>query len=1300
MNPFRSRKKSHDGGDPIQRSSSEEVPVVPSTSRGRTFRRKKVQVEPKVELDLSKALPSSDDFRTSLLMPNLSARFSMLREQDDPKTKIGKANDDSVLFPKRVSRLNLFAHEGLSDIAEVTSLAGSIRPPFAYGRTASYASTTDDYGTDDDTSQGGSVMSRSKPGQGNKFFGGRQKIYKIPMGASASAKDVSTIDGRQHVPRRGMGKAVYDDDIAMSAFQALRAREKEELGEQDESSRAEHSARSSSDRRGSSPPSGYNRNRETSSSTASVPPTTRVSTAATSITSQSASPLHGPTYVKSESPVNEISSTKQYSPSASGPERTSTKSKRLYGQGLDKQMHEQQSSAVHRLETLQRQRGFAGTAFPIGVSQSRSATNLNDRYQRPGPLYASTHFRAGSPPPSARGTSLGGFALGLNEESTNAIDRDVDSGFGKLPLMSPPMSPNADVSTLVASLEPNDVGKATASGVFNKPRLQFNEQQYAQRQLQLQEGRETPPLRGPSRTDSYSERGSRTRNDSSASMQSVCGLKKAQVDSPLHDQPLGVVPEASSAVARPPPNNDYKHVEGTFLAGISGSEAGSDYERGPSLDLPTLQPETYRNSSKTAVESLQPLRLSGDQGSNLTDEESEIPFLEVADESEVTRIDAAPSSLSHAMSGDASNTESPVHELDSPTLGPAIPAGLSGLIRTHLRNESNQSSIYPSSLPAEPSQTTESMKNDILHDSLISKEYTKKHDEEWYNIGSGPADCTADQEAMQDPLSQRAQQILEQAKQLRNGPSKVQQITGSRGYDKAQQILGGEAPRGSGGSPVVSWQEQLKEHHHSRGDSSETQKEREDFASELANRRKRVQENLKSYADAESRSSSPMPGNYGQDASSTQATGAFGLLKKASGGSLIGRNDNASKAMKMLGIGAVTSNGFLAHSPNNTDELSSSLKNGLSPAPPRTTDSSGPFSMSATSSGPSFKERSIGAERRNRFQNRQLIPPSMRRDHSDSDHSAQPSPEPNGYFVKPRNETFSTASVHGYQPNIQPSRKYSPPRQLESVSDRMHPPRSQSAMSTRSRSNSRSNATYSIDPRSLQSVYHNNYPASIGRNPRASPVVPYAAHTTPPLYDTSPAQSALSSPTMVPAGAYPSKTRVLAVRKRSVNKSDISDPTFINCTSSVATVDLDPSASLRNGMVSPDVYKPPVPPLNPRRKGAPNQNVFTGFGNKSIRNEQPYSPHSPSQFYAPHNHQQTSNLARSIPTRTVTEPYEERNTFSADESQPSPRRQRLRKTSSEGGNMAARARHQALMEQNPAMPSTPTLSQAEDGSMF
>src|SRR5436189_99987 len=162
MNRFRSRKRLKEPrGDT-------DVPAMPSLSSKSFKKGRKDQVETKVVLDLSTALPSSDEFRTSLLMPKLSARFSMLREQDDPNSKLGKANDDSVLFPRRASRLDIFGHSQLADIAEVSSLHGSGRPSFAIGR-RSFAEG-EGYGTDD-SSPGSSMINRPKRGEGNNLFG-------------------------------------------------------------------------------------------------------------------------------------------------------------------------------------------------------------------------------------------------------------------------------------------------------------------------------------------------------------------------------------------------------------------------------------------------------------------------------------------------------------------------------------------------------------------------------------------------------------------------------------------------------------------------------------------------------------------------------------------------------------------------------------------------------------------------------------------------------------------------------------------------------------------------------------------------------------------------------------------------------------------------------------------------------------------------------------------------------------------------------------------------------------------------
>src|SRR5688500_11920749 len=111
MNRFRKQKKAKEAPESQTRGSTEsDVPTV-HTKKSRTFGRlKKHEPEPipEPEFDVANALPPTDDFRTSLLMSGLSARFSMLREQDDPKSKIGKASDDSVLFPNQGTKFNDF----------------------------------------------------------------------------------------------------------------------------------------------------------------------------------------------------------------------------------------------------------------------------------------------------------------------------------------------------------------------------------------------------------------------------------------------------------------------------------------------------------------------------------------------------------------------------------------------------------------------------------------------------------------------------------------------------------------------------------------------------------------------------------------------------------------------------------------------------------------------------------------------------------------------------------------------------------------------------------------------------------------------------------------------------------------------------------------------------------------------------------------------------------------------------------------------------------------------------------------
>ncbi|KAL1843121.1 hypothetical protein VTJ49DRAFT_3068 [Mycothermus thermophilus] len=424
MNRFRTKKRAKD--DLATGRSSED-----SEHSGLSFFRKgkkTQQEEVKKEFDLSTALPSTDDFRTSLLMSNLSARFSMLREQDDPNTKIGKASDDSVLYPKRQSRMAEFgfgaSSSGLSDIAEVESIRGG-----TFLRAQSVSSDDPDAST-----TGGSVMSRSRPTEGNNLFGGRQKIYKIPANSSSGLT----------------GRAVYEDDVALSAFQRWRQAEREKALEGLTGGAVSTEAEDETAKdRSESPFAGYNRKRETTSTTSSSSVAGRNSTAATSITSQPTS-----TAKDGQSPTV---------PSSTGvtvAERNVTRTRRLYEQGFNQNSKEPQNSVLSNLARPQ----------PFATKSADSVPTLG--------------LRSLSPPATSRKVEALGSSL--------KAQTDAKPTLGGLAPLSPPISEGEQV---VLPILPQDVGKATALGIFDKPSTPYDESQYVQRQLQLQQGRETPTQR-------------------------------------------------------------------------------------------------------------------------------------------------------------------------------------------------------------------------------------------------------------------------------------------------------------------------------------------------------------------------------------------------------------------------------------------------------------------------------------------------------------------------------------------------------------------------------------------------------------------------------------------------------------------------------------------------------------------------------------------------------------------------------------------------------------------------------------
>ena len=1222
MNRFRSRKKSHGEGTSREGSRrpsmDNDVPALPSFAK--SFKRKKQNIpEQKPQLDLSTVLPPSDDFRTSLLMPKLSARFSMLKEQDDPSSMLGKANDDSVIFPKRASRLDLFSSRpGLGDISEDDALRGPIRPPFLTTRTESY-------GSDGNTTDDGSMMSRSRPGEGNTMFGGRQKIYKIPVGAAGSVKNFGAQDDSEAVAGGNMGgKPIYESDITMSTFQKLREQERRD-NEQSSHDLTYGRPSKEHDRSGSPPYVRYNRNRETSSSTNSAPSQSRVSTAATSVASQRSvygahENLHG------TQPV----------PAAS--ERSFIKSRRLYGQAMDRDNHDQQSSSLQRIGSFSRSRTpVGGTSHPLG--QSRSATNLNDRYQRGGPLYASNGFRAESPIPSAANARMGDFDLGLNEEQQASDSKDT--GYGRsshLSSASPDLDPTNPDVTLLASLEPNDVGKATASGAFNKPKKQYDEHQYLQRQLQLQEGRNTP---SPQPTRPFSPQISSLNGSTTAgrSRDNSLGSSFSRTNSfrrPwMEDRVQRGTPERGPTPTLHNHGDDPGHysMERSFLSGLNSSNISSAQESECEMDSssPILPPAEAEDADR--LQASQSSDVESATEANVSQNQLVLPLDDAASgswshQSDTTVTQHPPKPSSNDPIDQPLNT-------DSPTLGPVhVPNGLSGLIRAHLRNDSGQSSTsnYPEDSPVY-SRKAEIRESILGHSSALDSQ-----DESNVDQPSGYLD-----DPTPPPLSFVARNFLEQATALKNMERGPPKHPGEN--DKIQRLLGGDAPQIQSQSG-----QRTPDARHNRDPSLETQKEREEMAQELAERRRIVQGKLQTFVESESRSASPAPVRRTHDNSPPRYGNGPAPLKKSSLGNLRSNQEKPTKAMRMLGIDKDSS---FAQPPPALYNMREQLPDRA--LPPR---SKGVPQPGQRPNVPQALNRALGPG----------WDTSRQMTHSiDTSNSSTASSE----NAKSRPSTRQQADVNGSssagignppKPGSAGSRENSSPKNF-SRSSPISPEPSQ-VKGGRSRSNSKPSTNVPFEQRSAPP----GTPFMInpsGRPKTQQSSVPF------PSDQHDPAMAGPRSPGMTASRQSPTRNfmRSGQPRKQSVNKHDISDPIFQFGTSTVDTVNLPPGASLRNGMDSPPspIGAPPIPARDSRRKRT--QTLLQALGRLEKSEPSPVLP-SPT-------HDQYGSE----------DPYEERSTFSDDEPVQKPR-YRQRKGSSEK-DINSKARQQAIQNTSNAVATSP-----------
>lgn len=1280
MNRFRSRKKASDDGET-------DVPPMPSYSR--TFRRnKKPAPEPKQPaVDIATVLPSSDDFRTSLLMPNLSARFSMLREQDDPTSKIGKANDDSVLFPKRASRLNLFHRNELTDIAEVASLNGSIRPAFASTKAYSYGSS-DGYGTDD-----GYVMNRPRPGEGNNLFGGRQKIYRIAVGARTSSGEANGNEDGNWTGGKGMsGRALYGDDVSSSAFARPALSEKPDSPEL--SSEPPSIRSSQAPQRSDSPLFTYNHDRETISSTTSAQVESRASTAATSVASQRS--VNGAPGHSAGSPqTTRVSASVIANPPLT--DRQAAKSRRLYGQGLDQHIYDQQSSAMHRLESLQRQRALGASSLPQNLSESRSGHNLQERYQRSAASNIPGSHRAASPPASGSPSRLREFDLGLPAGPSPATSQP-ETGYFRSPPLSPPMSPVPDPK-LVAALEPNDVGKATALGAFNKPSKQFDEQQYLERQMiQLQQRRDSPP--STQNTSPMAHTSAQPTQNQPRSQSPVSPLSRSNSleTSQPSESGMRIVSEIYHGDKKEFPSIDARQsdVRETFLSAETPSDIGS-----PLIDTRPGNPSNHPASSaihkpaKWIFETPKPEkprdmdhpihRLHQQQYHH-----THPPYS--LQEKGVDRPGESTTSQTLERNMSTDQVKRTKLNPDSPTLGPANEVtGLNGLVHTHLRNDSGQSSIYPEPSPPLESKFPDDFRREnpsINHDPEVRSSETFFRKSTWEDVGvhgKQPAAGAARSPpvAIPPPLSLRARRVLEQAAALQNHNSpKVQQMLGLDNTDRGVGHGASRRVQDAGSAP--SWQEQLKTHH-TRGGSTETEKERQSFANELAERRRMVQDNLKSFVEKEnrSRSNSPMPVNRTLEHSPSKQGTSFGMLRsKTSKGALAAKPEHSSKAMKMLGISVGSGASNIGGNPQIRQEnsLEQEADHGANRSShdlriPAYHQRPG-LQDTRQHSNPVFAQRRVELqqinERRQENLNRRSPPQSKtssREDRSNSDSSDR-----DGRGGRLANAATQDRENHmdRHSDGVQ-ARTYgnfSRPSAADQIHAGIHSSldeRSHPALSGRFRSDS--NQANGAGAGFVES--RGNLPRHPSSAHMSSPGSAHSSLSTP-SYELSPNTQNMTTPFMMAPSHSASATRLPSHRKRSINKHDISDPTFVSSTSSISTVDLPPGASLSNGMDS--VYSgsslsgggpPPIPPINPRRRRTQTLRQALGRLNEP------------------------ETGSRSSPSSQL-DLTDDRSTFSVDEDESRVRyRTRLRKTSSEGGNMNYRARQQMMMAPSPAMPSFP-----------
>jgi len=773
------------------------------TSDKRLWRRKRPTPEqPKIEPKpvVNTVLPPSEQFRTSLIMPNLSARFSMLREQDDPTSVIGKASDDSVLQPKRKSRLIDFGAAGgaLGDIAEVSSIIESIGTNVSAPRKTSYT-----YGEKTPTKKKHSSVEESIMNRARGDLGLAQ--------GNISPRRSPRNSPRKNTPRKKSLDLLNGEPPRMSPFKQYRQVEKQHEVRHDlEEFKRQYKMNDDSWTRVvlASPKLSFEEKRKQRHSAESA--TASLSSAPTASSPLSMSMLTmtetPATTARSSPAIPYMQATDTATHSQPEPELQRKQSQRVYGESLGKHTFEQRSAALTRLTSVRRNPSVLQRAPGTNNLLADVGNNEENKNARP-QLAKLTTFDSFRRPRENDPTT---------EEPTSPM------------LQSPPLSPfdemAEEVNPLYNMMNINDRGKATAMGLFQKPD-KFDERQYLQRQMSLMQqqrtkrksalplsprkatfpGKNGSPAKSPRRFKTTRPRGATDASDRSWTAGSddafdVVSEEKEndnlkQIDSANETiQVWQSIPETVEEVAE---------TEGTLP---NAKRTQGQQQLPKPAPLPPLithqNEESPSSSTHPALRSMNNnirARRNGWSPDRLLAAKSASPRDEVEQ---------------HDWQSTNDENADPIDNPKSPKL-----FELKGMVRSHLRQQSDASTIFPTKGHV-PSMYMSAWDSSSDLEKLIgSGKIGNNHSSSHLSVRPSPL-------SSKSPKNVTLRALI------------------------SQEEVKTKSPRLDGDS-----------RQHTRGGSSETQHERRAFADELAQRQKTIQENLKIKVENESRANSPAATN-------------------------------------------------------------------------------------------------------------------------------------------------------------------------------------------------------------------------------------------------------------------------------------------------------------------------------------------------------------------------------------------------------------------------------------------------------